>query len=189
MPQSTIIIIAVVVAALIIIGFVLMQRRRTEQLRSQFGAEYDRTLKDSGDRRKAESELAERQKRVEKMDIKPLSPGQRQQFTGEWKRVQAEFVDKPDGAIRDADILIQEVMTTRGYPVKNFDQVAADVSVDHPDVVQNFRKAHDIALRHEHGEGDTEDLRKAMIHYRELFAELVTDDGGEADSKGRRTDR
>ena len=175
MDQKTLIIAAVVAVVLIVAVILIMQRRRTDQLKSKFGDEYDRTVKESGGERKAEAELAERQRRVEKMTIKPLSAGQRQQFNAEWDRVQAAFVDRPDTAVRDADMLLQDVMSARGYPVENFDQVAADVSVDHPGVVQNFRKAHDLASRHERGEGDTEDLRNAMIHYRELFAELVSE--------------
>jgi FtsZ-interacting cell division protein ZipA len=188
MDQTTIIIVAVVIIALLIVGFLLMQRRRTEKLQSNFGPEYDRALRETGDKRKAEAELAERQKRVEKLPIRPLDPGQRDQFTAKWQEIQAEFVDNPENSIRDADILLQEVMSTRGYPVKNFEQVAADISVDHPTVVQHFRTAHDIATRHTKGQGDTEDLRKAMINYRALFDELVTDGREpETQSQTRRT--
>ena len=175
MDKSTIIVIAIVVIVLIVAGLLLMQRRRTEKLRSSFGPEYERAVRETGDKRKAEAELQERQKRVEKLEIRPLDSKQRQEFTSEWQRVQAEFVDDPESSIRNADILLQEVMTARGYPVKNFDQVAADLSVDHPTVVEHFRAAHDIAVRHSHGEGDTEDLRNAMINYRKLFDELVAD--------------
>jgi FtsZ-interacting cell division protein ZipA len=175
MDKTTLIIIVVVVAVLIVAGIFLMQRRRTEQLRSRFGPEYDRALREAGDKRKAEAELQDREKRVEKLSIRPLDPAQRDRFAAEWQRVQAEFVDDPENSVRDADILLQEVMRTRGYPVQNFDQVAADVSVDHPTVVQHFRTAHDIARRHSRGEGNTEDLRNAMINYRALFDELVAD--------------
>ena len=175
MDQTAIIVIAVVIIVLCIVGFLLMQRRRTQNLQSSFGPEYDRALREAGDKRKAEAELQERQKRVEKLSIRPLDAGQRERFTKDWQRIQAEFVDNPENSIRDADILLQDVMSARGYPVKNFEQVAADVSVDHPTVVQHFRAAHEIAARHAHGEGDTEDLRKAMINYRALFEELVTD--------------
>jgi hypothetical protein len=174
MDNTTLIVLAVVVIALIAGGLLLMQRRRTEHLQSRFGPEYERALKESGDKSKAEAELQEREKRVEKLSIRPLDSSQRQRFTDEWQRVQAKFVDDPEGSIKDADILLQEVMTARGYPVKNFEQVTADISVDHPKVVQHFRTAHEIAVRHEHGEGDTEDLRNAMINYRALFEELVT---------------
>lgn len=175
MDKTTIIIIAAVVVVLIVAGFFLMRRRRTEELQSRFGPEYDRALKETGDKSKAETELQKREKRVEKLSIRPVDPAQRERFSAEWQRVQAEFVDNPENSIRNADILLQEVMRTRGYPVENFDQVAADVSVDHPTVVQHFRAAHDIARRHSKGEGDTEDLRNAMINYRALFEELVAD--------------
>lgn len=173
MDKTTIIIIAVVLAVLVVAGFFLMRRRRTEELQSRFGPEYDRALKETGDKSKAETELQRREKRVEKLSIRPVDPAQRERFSAEWQRVQAEFVDNPENSVRDADILLQEVMRTRGYPVENFDQVAADVSVDHPTVVQHFRTAHDIARRHSKGEGNTEDLRNAMINYRALFDELV----------------
>src|SRR3954447_2650468 len=187
MDHTTIIIIAAVVVVLIVAGVMLMQRRRTEQLQSRFGPEYERALKEKGDKAKAEAELQEREKRVEKLAIRPLDPAQRERFTGEWQRVQAEFVDDPEHSIKDADILLQDVMTARGYPVQDFEQVAADVSVDHPGVVQHFRTAHDIVVRHGRGEGDTEDLRKAMINYRALFEDLVTKtDEGEAESSHRR---
>lgn len=177
MDKTAIIVIAVVILVLVIGGLVLMQRRRTEKLQSSFGPEYDRAVRETGDKRKAEAELQERQRRVEKLQIRPLDANQRERFTNEWQRVQAEFVDAPENSIRDADILLQDVMCARGYPVKNFDQVAADISVDHPAVVEHFRTAHDIALRHTHGEGDTEDLRNAMINYRKLFDELVENRG------------
>lgn len=174
MDNTTLIIVAVVVIALVVGGLLLMQRRKTEHLQSRFGPEYERALKQSGDKSKAEAELQEREKRVEKLAIRPLDTAQRQRFADEWQRVQAKFVDDPEGSIKDADVLLQEVMTARGYPVKDFDQVTADISVDHPTVVQHFRTAHDIAVRHERGQGDTEDLRNAMINYRALFEELVT---------------
>jgi len=173
MDKTTIIIIAVVLGVLVVAGFFLMRRRRTEELQSRFGPEYERALKETGDKSKAETELQRREKRVEKLSIRPVDPAQRERFSAEWQRVQAEFVDNPENSIRDADILLQEVMRTRCYPVENFDQVAADVSVDHPTVVQHFRTAHDIARRHSKGEGNTEDLRNAMINYRALFDELV----------------
>lgn len=190
MDNTTLIIVAVVVIALVVGGLLLMQRRKTEHLQSRFGPEYERALKQSGDKSKAEAELQEREKRVEKLAIRPLDTAQRQRFADEWQRVQAKFVDDPQGSIKDADVLLQEVMTARGYPVKDFDQVTADISVDHPTVVQHFRTAHDIAVRHERGQGDTEDLRNAMINYRALFDELVNDTAheGQASIDRRTTD-
>jgi hypothetical protein len=152
-----------------------MQRRRTQQLQSRFGPEYDHAVQETGDKSKAEAELQKRAKRVEKLSIRPLDPAQRERFTSQWESVQAEFVDNPENSVRDADILLQDVMTARGYPVHDFEQVASDISVDHPSVVQHFRTAHSIAVRHERGEGGTEDLRNAMINYRALFDDLVSD--------------
>ena len=176
-PNNTTIIVIAAVVALIIIAAVILfvQRRRSDQLKSRFGPEYERAVEEKGDRRKAEAELEEREKRVKKLDIRPLTLAQRQQFTDEWQRVQAKFVDAPERSIDQADRLLQDVMAARGYPVQDFEQAAADISVDHPSVVQKYRAGHDIAVKHSHGKGDTEDLRKAMIHYRELFAELVTE--------------
>jgi hypothetical protein len=175
MDTTTLIIIGIVAAVLVVAALLFVQRRRTGRLQSRFGPEYERTLEQAGGKRQAEAELQEREKRVEKLDIRPLTLAQRQQFTDEWQRVQAKFVDSPDRSIDHADRLLQDVMAARGYPVQDFEQAAADISVDHPSVVQNYRAGHDIAVRHSHGKGDTEDLRKAMIHYRELFAELVSE--------------
>ena len=175
MDRTMLLIIAAVVIALIVAGIFLMQRRRSEHLKSRFGPEYDRAVRETGDKRKAEAELHDRERRVEKLSIRPLDPAQRERFTSAWQDVQAEFVDNPENSVRDADILLQDVMRARGYPVQNFEQVANDVSVDHPSVVQHFRAAHNIAKRNSRGEGNTEDLRNAMINYRALFDELVAD--------------
>jgi hypothetical protein len=175
MDTTTLIIIVLAVLVLALGAMLLMQKRRSGHLQSRFGPEYDRALKETGDKRKAEAELQQREKRVQKLEIRPLEAADRERFTSDWRRVQAEFVDDPMGAITHADVLLQEVMRTRGYPIENFEQVAADVSVDHPSVVQNYRSGHDIAVRHGRGEAGTEDLRQAMIHYRELFDELVAE--------------
>jgi hypothetical protein len=177
MDTTTLIIVILAVLVLGLGAMLLMQRQRSGHLQSRFGPEYDRALEETGDKRKAEAELQERERRVKKLEIKPLEAADQERFTSDWRRVQAEFVDDPMGAMTHADVLLQDVMRTRGYPVENFDQVAADISVDHPSVVQNYRSGHDIAVRHRRGEAGTEDLRQAMIHYRELFDELVTDDG------------
>ena len=167
-------VIVIVVAAILVAGALwFTSYRRSNQLRSRFGPEYHRALKDGDSTRKAEAELAEREKRVQALSIRPLTPNEHDAFVAEWHQVQAEFVDDPADAIGRADDLLGRVMSTRGYPVSDFDRAAADLSVDHPIVVQHYRRAHDIALRHEEGKADTEDLRKAMIHYRELFDELV----------------
>lgn len=174
MNQTDWIIVAVVVVAIILVaGFVWSRRRRSEHLRDQFGPEYDRAVEASGDRSKAEAELAEREKRVQKLNIRPLEPAERREFLERWSDVQARFVDDPARAVAFADALLGEVMKARGYPVSDFEQRAGDISVDHPIVVEHYRTAHDIAVRHEHGQASTEDLRQAMIHYRALFDNLV----------------
>jgi len=163
-------------AVLVIVGMVAwfsLRKRRTERLRAQFGGEYDRAVKEDGGRRHAEAGLKERTARVESLNIRPLAPGDRARFVESWNSVQARFVDGPGGAVTEADQLLRDVMSTRGYPVSDFEQRAADISVDHPLVIENYRTAHDIALRQRKGEANTEDLRQAMIHYRTLFEELV----------------
>jgi hypothetical protein len=177
MDTNTLIIIVLVIVVIALAAMLVMNKRKSQHLQTHFGPEYERALKETGDKRKAEAELLEREKRVHKLDIKPLQAADRQRFTSDWTRIQADFVDDPIDAMNQADLLLQDVMRTRGYPVENFEQVAADVSVDHPSVVQNFRSGHDIAVRHRRGEADTEDLRQGMIHYRGLFDELVTDEG------------
>lgn len=155
------------------IAAIVVANRRRANLRAKFGPEYGRTVEMTGSARKAEAELHEREKRVAAFPIRPLSPQQADAFTDAWVRVQAQFVDDPQGAVSRADVLLTEVMEVRGYPIADFEQRSADLSVDHPEVVQNYRAAHEIALRHARGEADTEDLRRAMIHYRALFDDLV----------------
>lgn len=176
MDNSQLIILAVVVVAIIAIAvavWMYMQKKRTHELRSRFGPEYERVVETGGDRRKAEAMLQERQKRVDRLDIRPLTNEDRQCFQQAWTREQARFVDDPKGAVAEADRLIWEVMRARGYPVGDFDQRAADISVDHPMVVENYRIAHEIALKDRRGQAGTEDLRKALVHYRALFEELL----------------
>jgi hypothetical protein len=170
----TILVVLAIVALAALAGMWMMQqRRRTNELRESFGPEYDRAVENEGGRRGAESELDARRKRVEALNIHELSREDRERFSQEWQTVQARFVDDPGAAIGEADSLIGEVMQTRGYPVGDFEQRAADISVDHPRVVSNYREAHDIAVMQGRGEADTEDLRQAMICYRELFSDLV----------------
>jgi hypothetical protein len=173
MATSTLIII---VLALVVIGlaaWILLQNRRSKHLRSKFGPEYQRTLHEYGDRRKAEADLERREARVERLDLRPLAPQDRDRFVQAWKTDQSRFVDDPKKAVVEADRLVMEVMRVRGYPVGDFEQRAADVSVDHPQVVEHYRAAHSIALNEQRGKATTEDLRKAMVHYRALFAELL----------------
>ena len=183
MTQTGWIAVAVVVVALLIIGAVMWsRRRRSEHLREHFGHEYDRTVDAAGNRTKAEADLLKREKRVEKLHIRPLEPSERREFADRWTEVQARFVDDPARAVAFADALLADVMKARGYPVSDFEQRAGDISVDHPVVVEHYHKGHEIALRHQRGEASTEDLRQAMIHYRALFDNLV---GAEAPSAAR----
>jgi hypothetical protein len=186
MMDTTLLTIALVVALLIAVAALLfLRRRRSTQLRSRFGPEYERTLRDAGDQRKAESELAKRAKRVEQLNIRALSPEDKARFNTHWTTVQAEFIQDPATSVEHADMLLQEVLEVRGYPIESFDQAAADISVDHPSVVQKFRKGHEIALRHRKGDASTEDVRQAMACYGEVFTELVSD-GGPGQSGSRR---
>jgi hypothetical protein len=165
------------VAVILVAGitaWLFLRKRRSERLRTQFGgSEYDRAVKEDGNRRHAEAGLNERTARVESLNIRPLAQGDRSRFVESWRRVEARFVDGPGGAVTEADQLLGDVMSTRGYPVSDFEQRAADISVDHPLVLENYRTAHEIALRQTKGQANTEDLRQAMIHYRTLFEELV----------------
>ena len=171
---TLIIALAVIVVAGIAAWLFLRKRRRTEKLRTRFGgAEYARAVEEAGSRRPAEAKLEDRIERVEEFPIRPLAPGDRARFVDSWQRVQARFVDSPGGAVTDADQLLGDVMSTRGYPVSDFEQRAADISVNHPLVLENYRAGHGIAVRQTQGQASTEDLRQAMIHYRTLFEELV----------------
>ena len=166
-----------VVVALGALIWLSIRQRRTRALRSKFGTEYNRMARAEGDAARAENMLREREKRVKKLDIKPLTTPQRNEFAGEWERTQAEFVDDPSAAVVHADALVQEVMNVRGYPVVDFEQRVADVSVDHPAVAQNYRLAHDIAARNDREDVGMTKLREAMLHYRALFADLLHDGG------------
>src|SRR5678815_4694914 len=168
-------IIAFVVIVIVGMSVVLFRRkRRSEKLRTKFGdAEYTRVVHEGANRRSAEAGLVERTARVESFHVRPISPADRTRFLESWRGIQSRFVDGPAGAVSEADQLLGDVMSTRGYPVTDFDQRAADISVDHPLVLENYRTAHETALHQTHGKANTEDLRQAMIHYRTLFEELV----------------
>jgi hypothetical protein len=165
-------IIAVLVAAVIGV-FLYVQRQRSKRLRSKFGPEYDHLVDRYGDQRKAEADLSHREKRVEKLHIRDLTHAEADRFANAWRDEQARFVDNPREAVARVDQLMGELMTARGYPVSDFEQRAADISVDYPTVVKNYRAAHEIATRDGHRRADTEDLRQAMVHYRALFEELL----------------
>jgi hypothetical protein len=164
----------VVVLVAGIVAFLLLRKRRTERLRTQFGsAEYARAVQTGGNRRHAEAGLEARTQRVEKFHVRPLAASDHARFVESWRVVQARFVDGPAGAVTEADQLLGAVMSTRGYPASDFEQTAADISVNYPLVLENYRTAHEIALRQTNGQATTEDLRQAMVHYRTLFDELV----------------
>jgi len=175
MDPKLIVLAAAVILIIAVLAWLYMRKRRstTADLRRKFGPEYERAVKEHGSERKAELKLADREKRVEKLIIRDLEPLERERFSKQWVSVQSRFVDSPKGAVAEADDLVSSLMTTRGYPVSDFDQRAADISVDHPRVVENYRSAHEIALRVGKDAATTEDLRTAMIHYRSLFEELV----------------
>lgn len=164
------ILLAVALAAVVLI---IIGQRRTRSLRDKFGPEYDQTVKSMKSRGKAESDLNRRIERVEELSIRPLSVADRTRFEESWQADQARFVDDPRGAVKEADRLVAELMQVRGYPVADFEQRAADVSVHHPTVVSEYRAAHDIAERDSKGQANTEQLRKAMVHYRALFRDLL----------------
>ncbi len=174
--NTTYIIIAIVLVLVIIgaiLGLVFARRRRSEQLQDHFGPEYDHTVQTMGDEKKAQTELNERQKHVEALDIRPLSVSERERYLADWTAVQSKFVDEPGQAIVDADRLIMEVMQLRAYPVSDFEQRAADISVNYPDLVSNYRAAREIAIKNKQNLADTEELRQAMIYYQSLFEELL----------------
>jgi hypothetical protein len=169
-------VLVIVIIAVLAVLYVRKRRNTTAVLRKKFGPEYDRAVLVHGAGRKAEAKLEDREKRVEKLNIRDLDPIEHERFSKRWESVQSRFVDSPKGAVTEADDLVSSLMKARGYPVADFDQRAADISVDHPRVVENYRSAHEIALRVGKvgkDETTTEELRTAMIHYRSLFEELV----------------
>jgi hypothetical protein len=186
--MDTIWVVILVLAALVIGGaaaWYYLQQQRSQELQKRFGPEYERVQQRAGSKRDAEKELQARQERVDNLDIRPLSRAEYERFSESWRTVQARFVDDPVGATRDADRLVDEVMEVRGYPVGDFEQRSADISVDHPRVVENYRAARDIAERNARGTADTEELRQAFRHYRTLFEDLLETDEARADYDGR----
>jgi FtsZ-interacting cell division protein ZipA len=174
MPAWLWVLIAIaVVAVLAVVVWQALARRRTGRLQQQFGPEYDRALGSAESKRDAEAELQAREERRQQLEIRPLSGAARERYLQSWQSVQAQFVDDPRGAVAAADSLIQSVMGERGYPVHDFEQRAADISVDHPQVVENYRQGHRLAQASADGSDSTEDLRQAMRHYRALFDELL----------------
>ena len=171
-PVVIVLVIALVAAIGAAIWF-YSRSKRSEALQERFGPEYDRALSEHHDQSKAERELKEREERVDHLNIRPLEREERDGFAERWHTVQAQFVDDPKTATDEADQLVGEVMATRGYPVGDFEQRAADVSVNHPRVVEHYRAAHEIAQRNAHGDADTEELRQALVHFRTLFEDLL----------------
>jgi hypothetical protein len=165
--------VAVIVVLLCVVGVLLYRQRRSAQLREGFGPEYDRVVEQRGSQRDGEAELRERFDRRRSYDIRPLEPAARDRYAARWRETQARFVDQPASALDEADTLVAEVMRERGYPVEDFDQQADDVSVDHPEVVEHYRKAHAIQSARE---ASTEELRQGLVHYRALFDELLETD-------------
>jgi hypothetical protein len=167
---AAVLLIALVIGA---VAWLVMQKQRTLKLKQRFGPEYDQTVSEFGNRVKAEAELTSREKRVAGFSVVPLTPADAVRFTQAWSALQGRFIDNPKGVLLDADLLVRELMAKRGYPMGDFEHRAADISVDHPGVVTAYRAAQEIAARNERGEADTEELRKAVVHYRTLFDELL----------------
>jgi hypothetical protein len=175
LDPKLIVLVVAVIAVIAVLAWLYVRKRRstTTDLRQKFGPEYERAVLKHGSARKAEAKLLGREKRMETLNIRDLDPMEHERFLKRWESLQSRFIDSPKGAVTEADDLVSSLMRTRGYPVSDFDQRAADISVAHPRVVENYRCAHEIALRAGKDAATTEDLRTAMIHYRSLFEELV----------------
>ena len=184
MNSTTILLVVLVLLVLAAVAFFVLQSRKRKGLQERFGPEYDRTVAGSDGKRNAERELQERAARRDALDIKPLEPAARDGYAEQWRATQERFVDAPDTAVTEADRLVARVMQHRGYPVGDFDQMARDVSVDHSQVVQEYRAAHEISERNDREQASTEELRQAMVHYRALFSDLL-----EASPDGSADDR
>ena len=173
MTNAQIVLLVVVIVAVGVMLLIAFSIGRSRRLRTKFGPEYQRTVQEAGTTLRGEERLTKLEKRVERYNIHPLTQSQRDRFMEEWRVIQARFVDHPEGALAEADRLLEEIMAARGYPVTDFEQQSADLSVNHPYVVEHYRAGHGIAMRHVQGRASTEDLRQAMIHYRNLFDDLV----------------
>lgn len=171
-PRLIVLVVAVILVIIVAVVLYMRKRKTTAELRDRFGTEYDRAVQQHGSERKAEAKLTDREARIKMLRIRELDLTERERYVAQWQALQSRFVDYPKGTVTEADELVCSLMQARGYPVTDFDQRAADISVDHPRVVENYRSAHGIALR-VGGGVTTEDLRTAMINYRSLFDELV----------------
>ena len=192
MSNITLIIVIVVavavIVAIVIVGYQMARKRRTAQLREQYGPEYDRAVDQADSQNEAESELRSRSKRHEQLELRSLDSSEREDFERRWSDVQGQFVDDPNTAVRNADLLVVEVMSARGYPVEDFNQRADDLSVSHPEVTQRYREARRIAQANEDGTVDTEDLRQAVTSYRSLVLALLVDDDDRDRQNGRESE-
>jgi FtsZ-interacting cell division protein ZipA len=173
-----VLIAVLVLVVLVVVGLMISRRRRSARLKEHFGPEYERTVGELGEPRAAEAELVQREKKRKKLEIVDLPPEARQEHAATWAKVQTDFVDAPEDAVGRAERLVTRVMRERGYPIDDFDQRAADISVDHPDIVENYRSAHAIYQSQHNGEISTEDARQAFVHYRALFDRLLGSDSG-----------
>lgn len=173
MDTQTLGILAIIVVLIAVAAWLLYQKKQSKTLEQRFGPEYERTVEELGSRPKAEAELRSRQKRVEKLNIVPLPPAEAAHYAQAWRALQGRFVDNPQGVLQEADELVQDLMRKRGYPMADFEGRAADISVDHPAVVEHYRAAQAIALRDMRGQADTEEMRRAVVHYRALFDDLL----------------
>jgi hypothetical protein len=173
MSNSALVIGVVVAIGVVIAIALIVKNQRSQRLKTRFGPEYNRVVEETGNKARAEANLEKLAKRVQSFKINELQPNARADFVSAWQKIQGRFVDDPKGALAEADKLIQEIMMARGYPVTDFEQRAADLSVDHPLIVEHYRSGHDISVRHSQGQASTEDMRQGMIHYRTLFGELA----------------
>ena len=185
MNTGLLVAILVVVVVVVLVAVLVGQRRRTQRLEQHFGPEYRRTVARAGDRRRAEADLSARRQRHQQLDIVALEPAVRDRYLAAWRAAQGRFVDDPAAATGEADTLVGRVMRERGYPVDDFEQRAADVSVDHPQVAEDYRAAHAIHQAHQQGLAGTDDLRQAFVHYRSLFAELLDVEGDDREEARR----
>ena len=174
--MDTRILIAIIVAAFalfIVAAIIITRQRKRKHLKQQFGPEYNRAVEQHGDARHAEAVLIDREKRVEKFSLRPLTPSDRERYAEDWAAIQRRFVDDPSSAVNQADTLVNTVLAARGYPIGDFEQRAADISVNYPSLVQNYRSAREVMQRHTQSQSSTEDLRLAMVNFRSLFDELL----------------
>ncbi len=186
------VLVAIIVVLLVIVGVLVARHQRSRGLRDDFGPEYKRVVAEHGDQRSAERELANRRERVERFEIRPLAPASREQYQDRWGAAQRQFVDEPVAAVGEAHKLVQQVMRERGYPVdEDFEQRAADISVEHPNVVENYRAANEISMRARQGQASTEELRQSIVHFRALFEDLLAegDEAAENDAVSRDPER